>query len=90
MTTPNSSSSEEPASSNESLVTSSKHKSAYDAVFWVVFLANTALMVAVAVLFRYADFVTHAGGTDLQLGMIVGVGTLGALAMRIFQGVGTL
>ena len=39
-------------------------------------------------LFRYADFVTCLGGSEYELGWIVGVGMLGSIAMRIFQGVG--
>ena len=39
-------------------------------------------------LFRYADFVTYLGGSEYELGWIVGVGMLGSIAMRIFQGAG--
>jgi len=39
-------------------------------------------------MFRYADFVAYLGGSEIHLGLIVGVGMIGALAMRVFQGVG--
>ena len=57
-------------------------------MFFLTYAANSALMVAVSVLFRYSDFVKQAGGNEFDLGMIVGLGTVGALAMRVFQGVG--
>ncbi len=60
----------------------------YDRVFWATFFANSALMVAVSLLFRYSDFVTHADGSAIHLGTIVGIGTIGALVVRVFQGVG--
>lgn len=45
-------------------------------------------MLAVSVQFRYADFVRFWGGSDFDLGRIVGVGMIGALLMRWFQGIG--
>ena len=60
----------------------------YDRTFWISYIANTAIMVAVSILFRYADFIHHLGGTEMELGLIVGTGMIGALAMRVFQGVG--
>jgi MFS family permease len=60
----------------------------YDRTFWLVYASNMTLMVAVALLYRYADLVTFLGGDELLLGWIVGVGTVGSLAMRFAQGVG--
>lgn len=57
-------------------------------LFWHAYLANTSLVIANSLLFRYADFVTHLGGTEFHLGMIVGVGMIGSLLMRVFQGTG--
>ena len=54
--------------------------------FWRAYLANIAVMVAMALLYRYADFVTLLGGTELHLGWIVGVGTVGSLLMRLLLG----
>jgi len=41
----------------------------------------------VAILFRYADFIKVIGGTEFDLGLIVGLGTIGSLAARAAQGV---
>ena len=62
--------------------------SVYGAGFWGCYLSNTMLMLAVSLLFRYADFVSHVGGSERHLGVIVGVGMIGALAMRITLGMG--
>jgi MFS family permease len=43
------------------------------------------LVVSNSLLFRYADFIRHLGGTDTHLGVIVGLGTVGGLAMRWWQ-----
>jgi len=59
---------------------------AYGRPFWMAYVANTLLMVAIALLFRYADFIGVLGGTELHLGWIVGIGTVGALAMRLLLG----
>jgi MFS family permease len=58
----------------------------YDAAFWKAFLANFLVTVSVAVLFRYADFITFLDGTELHLGWIVGIGMVGSLSMRLFVG----
>ena len=54
--------------------------------FWRAYLANIAVMMAIALLYRYADFVTLLGGAELHLGWIVGVGTVGSLLMRLLLG----
>jgi MFS family permease len=61
---------------------------AYGAAFWFAYAANASLMIAVSLLFRYADFVAYLGGSEFQLGLIVGAGMVGALTMRMIQGVG--
>jgi len=61
---------------------------AYDRAFWLTYLANTAMMIAISLLFRYADFITFLGGAEYELGWIVGMGMVGSLVMRIAQGVG--
>lgn len=43
-------------------------------------------MVAVSLLFRYADFVERLGGSEQQLGWITGLGMCGAIVARCFQG----
>ena len=62
--------------------------SAYDLSFWEAYVANTALVVANSLLFRYSDFVSFHGGTEFELGLIVGLGMVGSLCMRLAQGVG--
>ena len=58
----------------------------YGPPFWLAYLGNTLVMTAVALLFRYADFVTLLGGSELHLGWIVGIGMLGSLVARLFLG----
>ncbi len=62
--------------------------SVYDRSFWLCYLANTMLMIAVSLLFRYADFVTQLGGSERHLGVIVGTGMIGAVAVRLLLGTG--
>jgi MFS family permease len=51
-------------------------------------VANSLIMIAVTLLYRYADFVTFLGGSEFDVGLIVGVGMVGSLAMRFAQGTG--
>ena len=60
---------------------------AYGPAFWLTYLANALAAAAVNMLVRYADFVTYLGGAEAQLGLIVGTGMLGSMAMRSAQGV---
>jgi MFS family permease len=60
----------------------------YGRRFWLVYLGNTAFTVATALMYRYADFVLYLGGTEWNVGLIVGVGMVGSLSMRLFQGFG--
>jgi len=59
---------------------------AYGRPFWLAYVANTLLMVGIALLFRYADLIAVLGGTEFHLGWIVGIGTVGALVMRLLLG----
>ena len=54
--------------------------------FWQSYISNVLLSAALAVLFRYADFITVLGGTEWHLGWIVGIGMIGSLAMRFSLG----
>ncbi len=65
-----------------------KAQRVYGQVFWLAYLANALTMIALWILVRYADFVTHLGGAEGQLGLIVGVGMVGSLIMRFGQGIG--
>lgn len=69
-----------------SVLASGRAESLYDAAFWKAFLANSLVTVGVAVLYRYADFITLLGGTELHLGWVVGIGMFGSLTMRLFVG----
>jgi MFS family permease len=60
----------------------------YGRDFWYAYVANTAFMLAVSLMYRYADFVLYLGGNELTVGWIVGTGMVGGLAMRFFQGFG--
>jgi MFS family permease len=62
--------------------------SIFDRSFWFTYGANVAMMVAVSLLYRYADFVDALGGSEYQLGWIVGLGMVGSLFMRLAQGSG--
>jgi MFS family permease len=63
-------------------------KSAYGRAFWLTYLSLTSLMIAVSLMYRYADFITFLGGGELELGAVVGVGMIGSLVMRLAQGAG--
>ncbi len=63
-------------------------KTAYDGPFWMAYVATMLMMLAISLLFRYADFVTLLGGGEFQLGWIVGIGMFGSLAMRLVLGCG--
>ena len=50
------------------------------------FLANVFQLISVSLLFRYSDFVNQVGGTEFDLGLIVGIATVGAIVFRFVQG----
>jgi MFS family permease len=60
----------------------------YGRAFWSTYIANAAFTIAMAMMYRYADFVLFLGGNEWTVGRIVGVGMVGSLAMRFFQGFG--
>ena len=62
-----------------------QYGNAYGKTFWFCYVSNTCIMLAISLLFRYADFVTFYGGTEFHLGWIVGLGMVGSLVMRIWQ-----
>ncbi len=63
-----------------------KPPSPYGPHFWLAYLANILVMLAIAMLFRYADFVILLGGSEWHLGWIVGTGMVGSLAVRLAMG----
>ena len=62
--------------------------SLYDRSFWLAHAANTLVAVAAGLNYRYADFVTYLGGSELHLGWIVGVGMVGSVLVRVGFGPG--
>jgi MFS family permease len=60
----------------------------YGAPFWLTYAANTSVMVAVSLLYRYSDFITFLDGTSADLGWIIGLAMVGALTIRLLQGTG--
>lgn len=58
----------------------------YGSRFWMAYLANFLTCIATNTLIRYADFVRELGGSAWELGWIVGVGTVGSLAVRFVLG----
>ncbi len=62
--------------------------SSLNLTFCLVFLAHLLALTAATLMYRFGDFVTFLGGTELELGEIVGVGMIGSLAMRLLQGAG--
>ena len=59
---------------------------AYGRPFWLAYASNLLVVIAVSLLYRYADFVRLLGGTEFHLGWIVGVGMIGSLLMRLALG----
>jgi MFS family permease len=58
----------------------------YDLIFWLAYLSNGLTTLANGMLVRYADFVSVLGGDEQQLGLIVGCGMIGSIAIRLIQG----
>ncbi len=58
----------------------------YDRAFLLAYVSNLFMMTAVSLLYRYQDFIVLGGGDELDLGLVVGLGTLGAILCRAFQG----
>ena len=54
----------------------------------MAYVSNTLVMVGVALLYRYADFITYLGGAEFHLGWIVGIGMVGSVVMRLSLGTG--
>ncbi len=62
--------------------------SIYNRVFWLAYVANVSLVMANALTFRFAEFVSWLGGSQETAGTIVSVGIFGALAVRLVLGQG--
>ena len=55
----------------------------YGRTFWLAYLANSALVMANALTFRFAELVHYLGGSESVVGDIVALGTLVAVALRL-------
>ena len=44
------------------------------------------MLMSISLLFRYADFIESMGGNEWHLGWVVGLGSVGAILFRIYQG----
>lgn len=58
----------------------------YNLSLLMAFVANVFQLISVSLLFRYSDFVYSHDGTEWHLGWIVGIGSVGAVAFRLYQG----
>ena len=61
-------------------------KSPYTPRFWLAFASNVLGSLGFVLLYRYADLVTFLGGSEFELGWIVGIGMVGSLVVRLFMG----
>jgi len=55
----------------------------YGRTFWLAYLANSVLIMANALTFRFAELVNHLGGTETDTGYIVAFGTAVAVVVRL-------
>lgn len=69
-------------------VATSDASEVYNRVFWLAWAANLSLVTANALTFRFAELVSHIGGTEDDAGSIVSVGVIGALCVRMVLGQG--
>lgn len=72
----------------DTLAPSEPEASSFGPPFWFTYASNLTQMVAVSLLFVYNDFLKLLGGTEFELGLIVGLGMVGSIIMRFVQGVG--
>lgn len=58
----------------------------YSPQFWLSYTANTLLVAATALLFRFAEFVKFLNGSEETAGRVIAVGVCASLALRFFLG----
>jgi MFS family permease len=58
----------------------------YGPSFWQTYGSYLLLCTATSLLYRYADLVTILGGTEYNVGLIVGIGMVGSIATRLWIG----
>jgi MFS family permease len=82
-----SSSGQTPASSSQDQ-SDTPRKPVYASQFWLAYVANFALVMANALMYRFAELVAFLGGNEQAAGAIVGMGFVGVLLMRLVIGQG--
>lgn len=65
------------------LADETSEQSIYNRTFWLAFLANTALVFANALTFRFAELVHYLGGTEQITGDIVAAGLIVSVLVRL-------
>jgi MFS family permease len=58
-------------------------QSVYNRTFWLAYLANTALVLANALTFRFAELVNYLGGTERHTGDIVALALAVSVVVRL-------
>ncbi len=58
----------------------------YSSEFWLSYTANTMLVAATALLFRFAEFVSFLHGSEETAGRVIAVGVCASLTLRFFLG----
>ncbi len=58
----------------------------YNASLLFAFIANVFQLISIGLLYRYSDFINISDGQALDLGLITGLATIGAILFRIVQG----
>lgn len=58
----------------------------YGSRFWLSYTANTLLVAATALLFRFAEFVAFLKGSEETAGRVIAVGVCASLLIRFFLG----
>jgi MFS family permease len=58
----------------------------YTSEFWLSYTANTMLVAATALLFRFAEFIKFLDGTEETAGRVIAVGVCASLTLRFFLG----
>ncbi|HEX4070614.1 MAG TPA: MFS transporter [Planctomycetaceae bacterium] len=60
----------------------------YHRRFWIAYVANFALVMGNALMYRFAELVAFLGGSERAAGAIVGTGLFGVLVIRLVMGQG--
>ncbi len=60
----------------------------YNRPFWIAYVANFALVMGNALMYRFAELVAFLGGSERAAGAIVGTGLFGVLVVRLVMGQG--